>query len=319
MTKHLIRICLLPTILMTAIMPLQAADEPLKKVAIGVDWFANPNHGPVIVALEKGYFAEEGLDVTVLPPENTLDNVTMVLDGRVAIGMSTQPRTLIGIAEGKPLAVIGTLIPIPLNIILAIDGGPIKSIQDLKGKRIGYADSATTERDLLRISLAAHGIPMSDVKMVDVGFSMVPEMLAGKVDALTDAYRNFEPIQVIEAGKKPLVINIEAGAVPAYSELIYIVDKRKADPDVIRKFLTAVERGVRSIAEDPEATWELFIGYDPKLNTDLNKRSWNATVPLFALRPGLIDMKRYERFAGFLAEHKMIDRVLEPEDYLYSE
>ena len=81
--------------------PALSADGDLKKVAIGVDWFVDPNHGPLVVALERGFFADEGLDVTLVPPENTMDNVTMVLDGRVAIGMSDQPRTQIEIAGGS--------------------------------------------------------------------------------------------------------------------------------------------------------------------------------------------------------------------------
>ncbi|MEP3280291.1 MAG: ABC transporter substrate-binding protein [Stappiaceae bacterium] len=306
----------LAMLILAASISSHAAEAPLKKVAIGIDWFVNPNHGPLIVALEKGYFADAGLEVTLVPPENTLDNVAMVLDGRVAVGMSAQPRTMIGIAEGKPLAIVGTLIPVPLNIILAVEGGPIKKISDLRGKRIGYADSAKTERELLRISLARHGIPIEDVTLVDVGFSMVPAMLEDKVDALTDAYRNFEPVQVIEAGKKPLVFNIEQGAIPAYSELVYIVDKRTADPALIEKFLTAVEHGVRTLTEDPIGAWELFIKYDPKLNTDLNKRSWQATAPLFALRPGLVDEARYERFADFLIENKIVDSLPAPTAYL---
>ena len=81
------------------------------------------------------------LDVEIVTPTNTLDNVAMVLDGRADIGMSDQVRTQTEVASGMPLTVVGTLIPVPLNVILAVEGGPVRTVADLRGKRIGYADS----------------------------------------------------------------------------------------------------------------------------------------------------------------------------------
>ena len=295
-----------------------AADKPAKKVRIGLDWFANPDHGPVIVALTKGFFADAGLDVTIAAPSTTRDNVTMVLDGQVAIGMADQVRVQIESAGGSPLAIVGTLIPVPLNVILAVEGGPVKSIADLRGRRIGYADSERAQRALLKIALAAHGIPISEVTLVDVEFAMVKALLDGKVDVLTDAYRNFEPIQVTLADKKPRVFDIEDGPIPPYSELVYIVDRRSVDMDVVGKFLIAVERGARAIADDPAASWKAFVKFDGKLDNELNKRAWQATVPFFALRPGLLDRARYERFADFLVKHDLIGRAPNSDDYLLS-
>ncbi|MEM6464471.1 MAG: ABC transporter substrate-binding protein [Pseudomonadota bacterium] len=297
--------------------PALAADE-LKSISIGLDWFVDPNHAPLIVALEKGYFADEGLDVTLVAPENTQDNVTMVLDGRVAIGMSDQPRTQMEIASGSPLLVVGTLIPQPLNVVLAVEGGPISTVRDLAGKRIGYADSRKTERDLLKIGLSANGIDISEVTLVDVSFDMVPALLDGTVDVLTDAYVNFEPIQVELAGKKPLVLDIEKGAMPPYSELIYIANRDIADPDVIDGFRTAVARGVEALVGDTDQAWELFVKYDPKLDTELNRKSWDATVPLFSTAPGDLDSRRYAAFATFLLANDLIAAMPAPDTYLYN-
>jgi putative hydroxymethylpyrimidine transport system substrate-binding protein len=290
----------------------QAAD----RLRVGLDWFVNPNHGPLIIALESGYFSYAGLDVELVEPTTTQDNVTMVLDGRVDIGMSDQPRTQIEVTGGSPLMIVGTLIPVPLNVILGLNGGPVKTIADLRGKRIGYADSERTERDLLKIALAAHDIAISEVTLVDVEFSMVEALLDGKVDVLTDAYRNFEPIQVSLAGKVPLIFDIEGAAIPTYSELVYIIKRHAVDADKVRRFLIAVERGVQALAEDPDRSWELFVKYDPKLDNELNRRAWAATVPLFALRAATLDGARYRRFAGFLVENELIDREVPVEDYL---
>lgn len=299
------------------IAPVQAAGDDLKKVNIGVDWFINPNHGPLVVALERGYFADAGLDVTLVTPENTLDNVTMVLDGRVAIGMSDQPRTQIAIANGSPLSVVGTLIPVPLNVVLAVEGGPIRSVEDIRGKRVGYADSEKTERDLLMIALAAHGITVNDITLVDVEFAMVPALLDGKVDVLTDVYRNFEPIQLELAGEKPIVFDVESGTMPTYSELVYIVNDALAEPDVIEKFLSAVARGVKDIVDDPKAGWETFIAYDAKLDNELNKLAWEATVPLLATEPATVNRQAFARFATFLVANQLVSAMPALQNYIY--
>ena len=297
--------------------PAQAAGNDLKKVNIGVDWFINPNHGPLVVALERGYFADAGLDVTLVTPENTLDNVTMVLDGRVAIGMSDQPRTQIEVANGSPLSVVGTLIPVPLNVMLAVEGGPIKTVDDIRGKRVGYADSEKTQRDLLMIALAAHGITVNDITLVDVEFAMVPALLDGKVDVLTDVYRNFEPIQLELAGEKPIVFDVESGTMPTYSELVYIVNDALAEPDVIEKFLSAVARGVKDIVDDPKAGWETFIAYDAKLDNELNKLAWEATVPLLATEPATVNRQAFARFATFLVANKLVSAMPALQNYIY--
>ena len=299
------------------IAPVQAAGDDLKKVNIGVDWFVNPNHGPLVVALERGYFADAGLDVTLVPPENTLDNVTMVLDGRVAIGMSDQPRTQIEVANGSPLSVVGTLIPVPLNVVLAVEGGPIKTVDDIRGKRVGYADSEKTQRDLLMIALAAHGITVNDITLVDVEFAMVPALLDGKVDVLTDVYRNFEPIQLELAGEKPIVFDVESGTMPTYSELVYIVNDALAEPDVIEKFLSSVARGVKDIVDDPKAGWETFIAYDAKLDNELNKLAWEATVPLLATEPATVNRQAFARFATFLVANKLVSAMPALQNYIY--
>ena len=252
-----------------------------------------------------------------MPPEDTLDNVTMVLDGRVAIGMSDQPRTQIEIAGGSPLSVVGTLIPVPLNVVLAIDGGPIKTVEDIRGKRVGYADSEKTESDLLMIALSAQGITRSDITLVDVGFAMVPALLDGKVDVLTDVYRNFEPIQLKLAGKTPIVFDVESGTMPTYSELVYIVNDALIEPEIVEKFLVAVERSVTSIIEDPEAGWETFIKYDPKLDNELNKLSWEATVPLYATDPAEVSRQSFARFATFLVANKLVSAMPAVQNYIY--
>lgn len=86
----------------------------------------------------------------------------------------------------------------------------------------------------------------------------------------------------------------------------------------MEKLLIAVERGVKAIVEDPEAGWETFIRYDPKLDSELNKLSWDATVPLYPTEPAALDEASFARFATFLVANKLVARMPALNTYIYN-
>ena len=106
------------------------------KLTIMLDWFVNPDHAPLIVAQEKGYFKSSGLKVKMIAPADPNDPPKLVAAGKVDLAVSYQPQLHVQVSEGLPLARIGTLVSTPLNSLVALEGGPIKSIKDLKGKKI---------------------------------------------------------------------------------------------------------------------------------------------------------------------------------------
>ena len=92
------------------------------------------------------------------------------------------------------------------------------------------------------------------------------------------------------------------------------VTEANADVDI----RLAVGRGVQAIVDDPDAGSALFIEYAPKLDNDLNRKSWDETVPLFSTRPAELDKMRYAEFATFLVANEIVGSISAPEDYLYS-
>ncbi|MEM8754780.1 MAG: ABC transporter substrate-binding protein, partial [Pseudomonadota bacterium] len=79
--------------------PAAAAD----KMTLILDWFVNPDHGPIILAEEKGYFAEEGLEVEVIAPADPSDPPKLAAAGRADLAISYQPQLHLQIHEGLPL------------------------------------------------------------------------------------------------------------------------------------------------------------------------------------------------------------------------
>ncbi len=288
--------------LMVALAPTSARAE---KLTILLDWFINPDHGPIIVALEKGFFAEQGLEVTLVEPADPNNPPKLVAAGQAALAISYQPQLHIQAAAGLPLARVGTLVATPLNTLLVLDDSPIKSIADLKGRTVGFSVGGF-EDAMLAAMLARHDLTLDDVKLVNVNFSLVPSLLSGQVDAVIGAYRNFELNHLAIEGRKGRAFYVEEEGVPPYDELILIAKNDKLDDPRLPKVLRAVERGVQYLVNHPDDAWKLFAGHKKGLDDELNRRAWADTLPRFALRPAALDRGRYERFAKFLMEQGVI-------------
>ncbi len=121
--------------------PAFAAD----KMTLILDWFVNPDHGPIIVAQEKGYFTNAGLEVEIIAPADPSDPPKLVAAGKAEMAISYQPQLHLQIHEELPLIRVGTLVATPLNCLLVLEDGPIKSIADLKGKKVGFSVAGVEE------------------------------------------------------------------------------------------------------------------------------------------------------------------------------
>ena len=284
--------------------PAQATD----KMTVLLDWFVNPDHAPLIVAREKGYFKEAGLDVELIAPADPNDPPKLVAAGKADIAVSYQPQLHVQVEAGLPLVRIGTVVATPLNSLVVLKDGPIKSIADLKGKKIGYSIGGF-EDAILGVMLSKAGLGLEDVTLINVNFSLSPSIISGQVDAVIGAFRNFELNQMDIINKPGKAFYPEEEGVPPYDELILVANKSSLGDANLRKFLNAVEKGTQFLINHPDESWKLFIGAHKDLEDELNKRAWAATLPRFALRQAALDKARYERFAQFLKGQKLIKSI----------
>lgn len=289
--------------------PALAAD----KVTLILDWFVNPDHAPIIVAQQKGFFKDEGLDVDVVAPADPSDPPKLVAAGKADYAITYQPQLHLQVHEGLPLKRVGTLVATPLNCLMVRDDGPIQKIEDLKGKKIGYSVSGV-EDALVGQILKTAGLTMDDVQMVNVNWSLSPALIAGQVDATIGAYRNFELTQMRLEGAKGRCFYVEEQGVPTYDELIFVANPAKLDKDRTRRFLHAVERGAQYMVNHPDESWELFSATAPDLKDELNAEAWKETLPRFSQSPAALDQGRYAHFEQFLKDAGLVDKVLPVSD-----
>lgn len=283
------------------------ADEP-SRLTLVLDWFINPDHAPVLIAETQGFFMEAGLEVEIIAPADPNDPPKLVAAGKAELAITYQPQLHMQVAAGLPLVRVGTLVATPLNSLVVLADGPIRSIADLKGRKVGYSVGGF-EDALLGAMLGRHGLTIDDVTLINVNFSLSPALLSGQVDAVIGAYRNFELNQMDIEGRPGRAFFVEEEGVPVYDELVFVAKRDGFDPALVRRFLDAVERGTHFLVNRSDDAWKAVIARYPELDDELNRRAWRDTMARFSLSPAALDRARYERFARFLAERGLIEKA----------
>jgi putative hydroxymethylpyrimidine transport system substrate-binding protein len=304
-------IAALATVLVLTLAP--AASQAADKLSVLLEWFVNPDHAPMVVAAEKGYFAEEGLEVELIPPSDPSAVPRLVSTAQADIGVHYQPNLYLDHANGLPLTRFGTLVETPLNTVTVLADGPIKSLKDLKGKKVGFSVSGFEDAMLKRM-LASEGVELKDIELVNVNFSLSPSLISGQVDATLGGFRNFELTQMQIEGHEGRAFFPEEHGVPLYDELIFVTRPQLLTDSRLPRFLRAVEKAAVYLTNHPDDAWQLFIKAYPNLDDKLNRKAFTDTLPRFAKRPAALDHARYERFGAFMAESGLIQKAPAVED-----
>ena len=306
----MLRMIFLAVALALAAVPAQAAD----RLTVLLDWFVNPDHAPLVIAKERGMFAARDLEVELIAPSDPSAPPRLVAAGQGDIAISYQPQLHIQVAEGLPLKRISTIAETPLNSLVALKDGPIKEIADLKGKRVGFSVGGF-EDAVLGAMLRTHGLDLKDVELININFALSQSLIAGRVDAVIGAFRNFE-LNQLDIEKRPgIAFYPEEHGVPPYDELIAVVREDRAGEPVFRRFNEAMEEAMLWLANHPEEGLAIFLKAYPDLDNELNRRAWVDTLPRLTKRPGALDRGRYERFARFMKASGLIEEIPALETY----
>ena len=283
----------------------QAFAKPLTLI---LDWFVNPDHAPIFVAQQQGYFKNEGIDLKIISPANAADGPKLIAAGKADIAIDYQPQLIMQVAQGLPLVRFGALVNSPLSCLITLKNGPIKTIKDLKGKSVacspGFSDI------MLDTMLKHHGLNINDVKRVSVNYDLVQSLLSHNVAAFTGGMRNFEPIEIKLAGKTPKLFLPEKNGIPPYDELIFVTNKNEIKNPKLIKFLSALKSGVDYLQKHPEKSWLLFAKNHPALNNKLNHEAWHASLKYFAKNPAALNKEKYIHFTNFLRNQGMIKTTM---------
>ena len=236
-------------------------EDALREVNVVLDWYPNAIHAFLYTAIEKGYFAEEGLDVQIRFPSNASDALSLVAAGKAEIGMYYQHDVIQAVANQKtPVKAIGAIVQSPLCVILSLKDKNITSPEDLAGKTIGYGGTALSEA-FIKCMMENVGADSSDVNMVDVGFDLMSSMTTGNVDATIGCLVNHEVPQMEEEGFDVNYFMVNGYGIPNYYEEVFLTnnDILENEPEVAKGFIRACKKGFADFQADPDGCLAILM------------------------------------------------------------
>ncbi|HEX2199763.1 MAG TPA: ABC transporter substrate-binding protein [Burkholderiales bacterium] len=276
-------------------------------VRFALDWRFEGPAAPFFVAIDKGYYKAEGLNVSIDPGSGSVEGINRVASGAYEVGFADinslikyrdNPRNL-------PVKAVMMVYDTPAFSIVSLKKNGIAKPKDLEGKVLGAPapDGAYAQWPIF---VQANNIDASKVKIENIGFPVREPMLAqGKVDAITgfwfSSYMNLKANGV--KGEDIVVLHMREHGVDLYGNVILAnPDVMRHQPRLVSGFVRATIRGIQETLRDPESAIDSLMKRNPIAKRDVELERLKLSLEKNFVTPdvrknglGAVDMKRLER------------------------
>ena len=303
----------------------QTDNKDLREVNVVLDWYPNAIHTFLYTAIERGYFAEEGLDVKIHFPANDNDALALVAAGKAEIGMYYQQDVIQAVAnQGTGIKSIGAIVQSPLNVILSLKDKNITKPEDLVGKTIGYGGTVLSEA-LVKCMMENVGADASDVNMINVGFELMSSMTTGNVDATIGCLVNHEVPQLEEEGFDVNYFSVSGYGIPNYYEEVFLTndDLLENEPEVVAGFLRAAKKGFDDFKADPDGCLAILMNNQNEENFPLTQsveeQSCETLIPLMETEDAAFLTQTdecWQENIDWMLENQLIDKAVDVSDVM---
>lgn len=256
-----------------------------RELHLSMDGQMNAADIAVLMAVKKGYFDDVGLTVyTGIPvfPRRPVRYVAAYTDD---IALAQQPQVAMAKAQGAPIVSIGKLIREPTDALIWLKGSGVEDVADLEGKTIAVPGIPYQE-ELLESILERAGVAPGEVEVKPVGYKLLPTLIGGRADAIFGGSWNIEGVALRERGLEPVIKRVKQLGGPDYSELVVVTraDRAAREPEIPRKFMAALKRGVAAVARYPRLAAELIESspHEYAIHQRETLAQVRATVPLLS-------------------------------------
>ena len=280
-----------------------ARAQDAAKVSMQLGWLASNGILGEVVAMEKGFYAEEGIELEITPGGPGVDGVASVAAGRANIGqLSSSPSLMLARSAGIPVKAIAAGYQKHPFTYFSLEGDPIREPQDMVGKTIATQPTAFI---LARALLAKNGISEDDVNLVNMGSDM-NQLLTGQASAVTGWLTNTNALSII--GEERVDMMLWDTGIQLYANVYYSTDEVLGEhSDVVAAYLRGSARGWGEAHADPEAAVDMLVKTYPNLDRDselqavgpvlgfsfnettgengwgaMNRENWEAQIDIYA-------------------------------------
>jgi len=321
----------------TGLFAIDAAAQQMTAVT-QLGWLRNGEYAPIVIADAKGYFKEEGIDHKIVDGGPGKNPIPIVAVGQAQFGVATNGMFLVSARLAKDpvdVVAIGTLFQqAPTSYITITDpGAPQPKPKDMEGKTVGV--QAGTEF-MFHAFAKKNGIDESKVKLVTVQATAEP-LMVGKMDfflawIVNQTYQIEQEAAKADApatvkGKTWRALRMSEWGIGSYTDVIFASsDTLKKNPELVRRYLKAVQRGMQYVIDHPEESAE-FLAKVPGQVEDQKKLAWRFKLqnPLFqsedSKKNGLLWMNPaiWDQMIGFLKDGEQIAKVIPASEVMTNE
>ena len=282
-----------------------------KGATLVLDFVPNAAHSGIYAADSQGFYGDGGVDLKVQPPGESTDAPKLLAAGKVEFAILDIHDLGIARERGIDLVGVAPIVQRPLASILARGDGPVRRPRDLQGHSVGVTGLPSDEA-IVDSEVEADGGDPAQVERVTIGFTAVPSLAAGKVDAAT-GFWNAEGVELRRQGVPIRIFKVDRYGAPPYPELVLTTSRRtlEDDPGLVDAVIAATRRGYAFAGRDPEAALDDLLAADPALERADQQAQLDALLPVLAPRP--FDAEVLHEWAGWDLEHGLLEKPLDVE------
>ena len=287
--------------------------DGLTTIRLPLGYVPNVQFAPLYVAMEKGYYAEQGIQLDLDYSYET-DATTLVGVNELQFAVVSGEQVLLGRAQGLPLVYVMTWYQqYPVGVAAFTEQG-IQSPADLRGKKIGIPGLYGASYIGLRALLQAGGLKEGDVTLDSIGFNQVEALTANQEQAAVVYIAN-EPVQLTAGGA-----SIDVLRVSDYLELVgngLITNEKtiQENPDLVQRMVKATLQGIQAAAADPDEAYEISKKYVEGLaqaDEAVQKQVLKTSIELWQVQQaGAMNPQAWENMQTLLLEMKLITSPLD--------